>query len=599
MNIDTESIINDLAKAIAALFDVHAGAVTIEAIRNSTGLDTTSNRRQLYDTEHLTLPILLRGIKWFVPLPTEWGARVTGTEWQWASPELPKRARRLEGSSSVIIDVVIDPSVSKPTTTAAGSTEVSSETSTRMTTLSTTTLSTTPYVGQQQTVPSETSPSVLCPGTWAEWSPCSVSCGSDAQRRRTFVVYHIDNSSCSDANPNSVQVAPCDFVPCPLDCLGYWSSWAECDASCGRATATRRFIVTQEPTNGGLSCAVEGGATQSTSCHAPPCGNASATRMATTTSAHSIQLSTLSGVANDCQAPFQHQLLYGVDAYLADTDYNDGMSMPNFVCCHNDHNTEPVGFFMDPAIDLFGRLELQGANASDAEPTVFFDSTCGVPLFAAPVQREFDQWKMESEGHGWLSFRGAEVVSSSIVVSNSGEVRSICGTHLGHNYPDGSGNRYSIDVVCIAGQGPAASALTTSFVVPSVATSSAISQAVYFSTSIAVVPPEITTQYVDEMPSSTIAPAGPDTTREVTSVAATPSSAETTASVDTATAAVPAQIDTTAASSTTLVSSTDATTTQSLEASICQCIYEVQAADVSEDCVALLVDACAGEVDTK
>ena len=35
--------------------------------------------------------------------------------------------------------------------------------------------------------------------------------------------------------------------------------------------------------------------------------------------------------------------------------------------------------------------------------------------------------------------------------SHAGEVVSVDGTHLGHNLPDGSGNRYCIDLVSVAG----------------------------------------------------------------------------------------------------------------------------------------------------
>ena len=39
---------------------------------------------------------------------------------------------------------------------------------------------------------------------------------------------------------------------------------------------------------------------------------------------------------------------------------------------------------------------------------------------------------------------------------------SICGTHLGHNLPDGKGDRYCIDLVCVAGQPTPANATFSS-----------------------------------------------------------------------------------------------------------------------------------------
>lgn len=42
---------------------------------------------------------------------------------------------------------------------------------------------------------------------------------------------------------------------------------------------------------------------------------------------------------------------------------------------------------------------------------------------------------------------------ANVVVLADGETVSINGTHLGHNLPDRAGNRYCIDVVCVAGTG--------------------------------------------------------------------------------------------------------------------------------------------------
>ena len=41
---------------------------------------------------------------------------------------------------------------------------------------------------------------------------------------------------------------------------------------------------------------------------------------------------------------------------------------------------------------------------------------------------------------------------SHSLVFRSGECISVDGTHLGHNLPDGSGNRYCINLVSVAGK---------------------------------------------------------------------------------------------------------------------------------------------------
>ena len=83
--------------------------------------------------------------------------------------------------------------------------------------------------------------------------------------------------------------------------------------------------------------------------------------------------------------------------------------------------------------------------------TTFYDSQCGLPLFVAPRGRSFGDFERESKGHGWPSFRDEELVKENVQVLEGGEVVSKCGTHLGHNLPDGEGNRYCIDLLCIAG----------------------------------------------------------------------------------------------------------------------------------------------------
>jgi hypothetical protein len=40
---------------------------------------------------------------------------------------------------------------------------------------------------------------------------------------------------------------------------------------------------------------------------------------------------------------------------------------------------------------------------------MFFDSVSGKPLFIAPRGRTFEQFKKESDSHGWPSFRDQEV----------------------------------------------------------------------------------------------------------------------------------------------------------------------------------------------
>jgi len=116
------------------------------------------------------------------------------------------------------------------------------------------------------------------------------------------------------------------------------------------------------------------------------------------------------------------------------------------VCCANHQFAELPGFwFRNPAFVATAKA------ATPEKPLTFYDSACGVPVFQAPVERSTEEWLNESAEHGWPSFRSQEIVAQNLVVGSFGEVQSKCGTHLGHNLPDEKGDRFCIDLVCIAG----------------------------------------------------------------------------------------------------------------------------------------------------
>ena len=57
----------------------------------------------------------------------------------------------------------------------------------------------------------------------------------------------------------------------------------------------------------------------------------------------------------------------------------------------------------------------------------------------------------ESKHHGWPSFRDQEVIWNDARVLEDRLNVSLAGTHLDHDLPDYHGNRYCINLVCIAG----------------------------------------------------------------------------------------------------------------------------------------------------
>ncbi|CAK9024148.1 unnamed protein product [Durusdinium trenchii] len=134
-------------------------------------------------------------------------------------------------------------------------------------------------------------------------------------------------------------------------------------------------------------------------------------------------------------------LRWGISA-----DLKVGPFTAEAVCCANHRFAEEPHFWSQNAAFVAA-----AKAATEKNPLVFFDSACDVPLFKAPVGRNTSQW-LEESAHGWPSFRSQEMVSENLVTFAGGEVQSRCGTHLGHNLPDAKGDRYCIDLVCIAGE---------------------------------------------------------------------------------------------------------------------------------------------------
>ena len=134
--------------------------------------------------------------------------------------------------------------------------------------------------------------------------------------------------------------------------------------------------------------------------------------------------------------PVQQNLRWQCDRDVADR-----------ICNFNRHYAEHSGYFKT----LPDFLDETNATPADKELT-FYDSNTGKPLFYGPRGRTMEQFIRESENHGWPSFRDAEVNWEYVRVLPNGETVSVDGTHLGHNLPDGKGNRYCINLVCVAGR---------------------------------------------------------------------------------------------------------------------------------------------------
>ncbi|XP_013380180.1 SCO-spondin [Lingula anatina] len=69
---------------------------------------------------------------------------------------------------------------------------------------------------------------------WEAWSSCSVSCGGGTRSRTRECSAAIFDNVCDG---RSWEESPCNEMPCPLP--GTWTSWLDCDATCGGGTQFR------------------------------------------------------------------------------------------------------------------------------------------------------------------------------------------------------------------------------------------------------------------------------------------------------------------------------------------------------------------------
>lgn len=116
------------------------------------------------------------------------------------------------------------------------------------------------------------------------------------------------------------------------------------------------------------------------------------------------------------------------------------------ICNFNRHYAEYAGYWTSTT--FLKSIK----DAPDQLPIKFYDSVTGALLFTAPIGRSLEDFLKESQSHGWPSFRDEEVNWDCVRCLKDGECVSITGTHLGHNLPDGKGNRYCINLVSVAGQ---------------------------------------------------------------------------------------------------------------------------------------------------
>ncbi|XP_075872115.1 hemicentin-1 isoform X2 [Nelusetta ayraudi] len=106
---------------------------------------------------------------------------------------------------------------------------------------------------------------------WADWGPCSVSCGAGSQKRLRQCNNPLPANGGRHCAGSDIDARSCQGKPCPVD--GNWSEWSvweECSRSCGQGNRTRVRTCSDPPAQyGGRAC--EGSAVEVIMCSVRPC----------------------------------------------------------------------------------------------------------------------------------------------------------------------------------------------------------------------------------------------------------------------------------------------------------------------------------------
>jgi len=113
---------------------------------------------------------------------------------------------------------------------------------------------------------------INCTGNWTDWGACNVTCGAGNHSREFQIsagAMH-GGANCTAAN-GTVEWQACSMPSCPINCTGNWTDWDACNATCGGGNQSRVFVVTTEAMHGGQNCSVANATTELRECNTQPC----------------------------------------------------------------------------------------------------------------------------------------------------------------------------------------------------------------------------------------------------------------------------------------------------------------------------------------
>lgn len=115
--------------------------------------------------------------------------------------------------------------------------------------------------------------------SWTQWSACTRTCDGIKRRSRRIAVHGRGRGEwCVGATKETSPCAPSPGAPAPIACqpvhardciISQWSSWGQCDVTCGGGQSMRERSVDQEARGGGTPCL--GSLTETRGCHNQEC----------------------------------------------------------------------------------------------------------------------------------------------------------------------------------------------------------------------------------------------------------------------------------------------------------------------------------------
>ena len=125
----------------------------------------------------------------------------------------------------------------------------------------------------QITEPCNTQPCPInCVGSYGEFNECSATCGGGT-RTKTYEITtpaQHGGAPCPTSPPINET---CNTQPCPIDCIGTFSTIEKCSKECGGGKETIKYVISQEGKNGGKECEYTDGYTDRIDCNIFECAN--------------------------------------------------------------------------------------------------------------------------------------------------------------------------------------------------------------------------------------------------------------------------------------------------------------------------------------